>query len=420
MRTHIIVVAILLARPAAAEPCPPPLPGETALSAAAASLAAGTYCELALNISLADLIAVSGNDEPPVQWADSAAWDPIGRQIHFVGRDAGCGATTIPYVHMTFDDDTSEWSMRADADLFPCGHAYDSNTADPVTGTFYFRRFSDGFVNIRDGDSWLATPTIGDNNSTSPAVGMTYFPELQLPGSLELGGLVIAVGPSVYVLPRNDDVWQEFVLPTPIGNLATMVEYNPITHTVLMGGGNDFTTTLHLMDASGNMSSLPPAPVDIWTNGTEGSLVAADPVSGQFVVFVFNRKQSSWWTMTEAGGWQPIDHDMPTLTGYSFQAPLSNYGVITYFDALLPAMYVYKPATSVVSGEGEGEGAEGEGEGAEGEGEGAEGEGDGAEGEGEGTAQPVGSVGCTCSTSTSSSWAWMLSMLCCLSLRRRL
>ncbi|MEZ4223256.1 MAG: hypothetical protein R3B13_20090 [Polyangiaceae bacterium] len=335
---------------ALAAPCAAPPSGQSALYAAAAALAPGQACELKPNLGKAALESAGGGI--PVQWTDSGAWDPIKRRIHFIGRDAGCGNASRPYVHLQYDDDSSTWSLESIPAIGPCGHAYDANTADPVTGTFYFRAYGEGKAHAWNGSAWSATADVS-GSSSSPAIGLAYFPELKLGAATTAGGLVWAQANQLYVLPRGASSWTTVALPSPIGGYHNVAEYNPALGFMVFGGGNDATDVLYRMDADGKLTQLKSTPVALWTHGSEGTYLSVDPVAGHFLVYSFGQGTDGWWEFdAQTDVWANLSGP-PQLSRYSFQVPIPDYGVVVMFDEVPPGgseptLWVYRHQSSVL------------------------------------------------------------------------
>ncbi len=327
--------SLLVAGSAAADTCPPPAPGETALYAAAAALAPGESCELMPSLGGAELEAVAGGR--PVQWADSAAWDPVARRIHFIGRDAGCGSAERPFVHMQYDDATSSWSLEPIPPISPCGHAYDASAVDPTTGIYYFRAYSESTVWGLHGSTWSSTPSVEGPAGSSPAIGLIHFSGLRLPGWSESGALVWADRDQLLVLARGATKWRAIALPTPIGWYSNFAEHDPVHGVAIFGGGNDAGRTVVRLDADGSVTTLGAAPVELGVHGESGAFVSVDPVRGEFLVYSFGNGTDGWWTLDAvADVWTPLE-GLPELSLYSFQVPITDYGVVAFFDEAPPS-----------------------------------------------------------------------------------
>jgi uncharacterized protein (TIGR03382 family) len=337
-------IAVALPSSAAAAPCPTPAPGETALHAAATALAPGETCEIPVSLGEDELRAAGGGIA--VQWTDSGAWDPIARAIHFVGRDAGCGDTSRPFVHLRFDDDLSTWSLEPVPPIPPCGHAYDGNTVDPETGDFFFRDYTDSVAWRWGGGSWTATPEV-PGDASSPAIGLAYFPELTIAGTSTPGGLVWSQTDRLFVLPRGASDWTTIALPAPIGDYQSFAEHDPVDHVLVFGGGNSADRVVYRMGADGALTLLGAAPIDLGIHGENGTYVSVDPVSGQFLVYTFGDTRG-WWTFDAiADAWAPLEGP-PLLSEYAFQVPIARYGVIAMFDQQAHTLFVYRHRASAV------------------------------------------------------------------------
>src|SRR5690606_27835205 len=91
-------------------------------------------------------------------WGGSAIWDPVRRQVRWVGkRDGG----TYSYHHIIYDEIRNTWEKQLASPSFPTwGHGYDHNAVDSATGTSYFRPFNEPDVYKWDGATWQPLPQL--------------------------------------------------------------------------------------------------------------------------------------------------------------------------------------------------------------------------------------------------------------------
>ncbi|MEM6957328.1 MAG: MYXO-CTERM sorting domain-containing protein [Myxococcota bacterium] len=347
----LLPLAFAVAATAHAQRCPDPADGTTALFTAASTLEAGERCYLETNLTYDGLRSVG--EGPPVQWADSGGYLRGSRELHFIGRDAGCGGA--PYVHIVYDERSNRWNAER-APFNPCGHSYDHIAVDPEGNRLFFREYAEAHVNIYEDGEWTRTPDLGGWTQT-PAVGIAYMPDFE-DGN---GAIVWAQDRRVAVLVDGEGRWREFDLPTDIGAYHNVAEYSPGANAVLLGGGNGAGDVLYRFDPGGALTRMPSAPVGIGIHGSRGTFVSAVPTSSEFLVYRFEEMDGGggqWWRFDiDAENWGRTSAP-PALSGRSFQAPITDYGVVAFFDSRPPmggepVLWIYReqdsdlpPATS--------------------------------------------------------------------------
>jgi hypothetical protein len=316
----------------------------TVLSDAAAALQPGHFVEISNTGLTGDDLMPDNDGGSILDWSDSGAWDPVLRKFYYVGKEAGCTST---YRNIVYDEATNSWSYGPVPLSSGCGHGYDGNAADPVTGTHYFRPYDSNTIYKRSGSGWTAvTPTMTGSPSivggiAKSATGLLYSDVVQ----------------DVYYNASQQKV-QVSISGGLLGDYHSMAEYNPRHDVLWIGGGNSSRVMyrVNIVGGSPVRVRLNDAP---WTfgvgEGNEKTNFTPDPVSGEFVVYRkqtgtfygYNIMTDTWRTLGQSG-----DGNMPPLpTGNNttpVAAPISTHGVIMYIAhrGNNATVYLYKHAAS--------------------------------------------------------------------------
>jgi hypothetical protein len=317
------------------------------LSSAAAALQPGRYAALSTGLTGNDLYPdLPDTGGSMLDWADSGAWDPVGHRFLYVGKKAGCSST---YRNIVYDETSNSWSYGPVPITSGCGHGYDGNTSDPVTGTFFFRPYSSLTIYKFTGSSWTSLPSLPSGANTC-CTGIAKSPY----------GLLYS--DFAYDVYYNDATGQRVVVNVgstypsypPIGDYNTIAEYDPVHDVFLIGGGNGSRAMYKVTIVNGSpvRTRLGDAPFDFGTGEIPPHTnIQADPVTGEFIVYRkatgqfygYNITTDTWRLLGTSGdGKMP---PLPTGDGTSpIGAPVYNYGVIMYIthDFSNAAVYIYK------------------------------------------------------------------------------
>lgn len=324
----------------------PAVASASVLSDAAAALQPGRYVAISTGLTAADLQPDSPGGSI-LDWADSGVWDPVQRRFMYIGKEAGC---TSQYRNIVYDEASNTWSYGPLPLSVGCGHGYDGNTADPVTGTHYFKPYDSVNIYKRNGASWTTLPSL----PRAVIAGIAKSPT---------GLLYADLLNDVYY---NDATGTRTVVnvattyPTfpPIGDYHSINEYDRVHDVFLVGGGNNSLAMYRVAIVNGTpvRTRLTNAP---WEYGVgeydQHTNIVSDPVTGEFIIYRkmtgifygFNIMTDTWRQIGVSGdGKMP---PLPTAHGTSpVVAAVSNYGVIMYVaqNGSSAAVYLYKHAAA--------------------------------------------------------------------------
>jgi hypothetical protein len=314
------------------------------LPALAGNMAVNEWCQLATvnNSGLSDVMGDVGEGGYISEYANSAAWDPINEKFHFIGAHHG---TTYIGRHVVYARATNAWTQstwpggcQSGTASSPCfNHAYDHNTVDPSTGDVYWRHYNDG-RNVRrgtgQGTTWSMLPPIPAQQGQCCLV-MKWFPER--------GGLVwVEPDWGAFLWTKATNTWTRIADTSQnetslvdlsgmgVSNTSLTGMYSPTKRVMIVAG----QTSVWKLDAAGAWAQLAAAPVALGTNRTS---LAADPVSGDFVIMSNGSTTMRRLNPDGGGSWSTISANVPlALTELNgpgdglVNAPITNYGVIMY------------------------------------------------------------------------------------------
>lgn len=277
-------------------------------------------------------------------WTNSGVWDPIRKQVRWIGGPGTCCSSSPTFKMITYDEATDSWSVTP-TPYTGSGHGYDGNTINPATGLHYFGQKDEPQVRVWDGAAFSLLPASPVSSMTTPS--LTWFPEI----NSGAGGLLF-MGDEGKLAWYNGTQWTS-ITGVQLTGYDNFSEYNPVHKVVWLGSGSGS----YKLSADLTLTKLAAAPFSL--EGNACALHSCDPVSGLYIVT--NLANNSWWTfdiMTDT--WAPMtgmsgQPDFGTSCGGSgnnqFQVPIPDYGVILYMDHnTTPAsVYLYKPARSTAA-----------------------------------------------------------------------
>lgn len=312
------------------------------LAALAASAHASALSELAASLAPGQWGVLKPSGASTIggglitSYGDSASWDPVRRRLHFVGSDH-----QFPYDHAVWDEASNAWIEGASFPGIPfstlfVGHAFDGNAADPVTGDVYYRLRDDtpGAAGVdifrfsAAAGSW--TPAADNPLETDegglPAQGIAYFPELD-------GGSLVWIVNSGQVYRCQSPcaapgAWSKLAdLGEAFGTWG-FAEYNAVRKVVLFGSGA--TGRLYKLSSSGAVTRLADLPAAIYDGGGFNGHVAADPVTGTFIVLTAGASKACRTFDVDTGVWGSCPAPPAALAGSSAAAAIAAHGVIAF------------------------------------------------------------------------------------------
>jgi hypothetical protein len=335
-----------------------PRPSEAGTVATlAASMSPGTFAEVTSmggfdnGLVLVPLDLGCTVSDYITQFADKAAWDPVGDRVLFVGSTHGnCYAGRF----VVYAETTNSWSVGAyppgicqsGTSTNPCfSHGYSHSTADPSNGDFYYRHYQSGRIYRYRGGSWSQMASL-PTSSLQCCGALEFFPDL---GRMifvdgDWGVWSYNPGANSWTLVANTNGAGPSGLPNlPMSAYNNFAVYDRVDRVLFFGGGGN----IYKMTASGSITSVRSAPVSL---GVTHSVVAADPVSGDLLVL----SGSNMYQYDVAGdAWAALPAAVPApLRGMNgvgdglLQVPISEHGVVMYikYNFTNSKVYLYKHA----------------------------------------------------------------------------
>jgi hypothetical protein len=322
----------------------------------AAQMQPGTWAELDTNNFFVGEKNIFEPDGPGniLEYANNAAWDPVSRQLVMLGS-AHHGDFYPKFVK--YSEDTNTWTSPSYPG-FVVVHAYDHQALDPTTGIYYHRAPGASTIyqyNTRT-STWSGTLTIPLPSGTfiPCCAALEYFPEM--------GRLIFINGEGNGELYLFNPTTGQWTVRAPLnvfmGTYHNIAEYLPVHKVLIFGGGNDSPSypgdqsrMLYKMDSAGNITRITDAPVGI---GINQSVVTADPVSGNFLVFSSNGSIHEYNPATNM--WSLLSGPPHTLVNRygdleSVAIPIPNHGVVMVLkaDGDQSKVYLYKRPSGVTS-----------------------------------------------------------------------
>ena len=312
----------------------PAFPGQSKrseLSKLATDMKPGAWAELKTNGYNDDLLKVQNHHI--LEYTDTAVWDPRSRQILFVGQGHYSAVKFIAYSEA---DNTwkllptpSWWKGDAKTGKGPIGHAYNNNAIDPARGILYHHQSATRLVHRYDiaKEAWSTLPEI-KGAAIGHGTALVYFPEMK--------GLIRVYSGTVHFYDEDKDTWSVLKEKLPMGPYHNIAKYSPPHKAVVLGAGNG-SKDLHLLDAKGQFTRLPPAPFVIRISSTT---LTIDPVSGDVLVINREDKAKQFFTLDLAKKeWKQLP-DAPIMDGVA--APVGTYGVNFFFSPRPTKVFLYK------------------------------------------------------------------------------
>jgi hypothetical protein len=307
--------------------------GDTYLAQQASTMSAGQWKQITTNGLSTSLFVTGANNT--LDYMDKGAYDPIKKQIRFIGN----GHLEELRWHQ-YDEVTNTWSNLVPS-WYGGGavweHGYQHNACDPATGDFYYRSYNNTQIRRfnRATGAWSNLP---DSGAMEIAGGIEWLPTIGAQG-----GLVFHVGTNVRVWNKSTNAWSAASTSLsgagPYHNAAVL---NRVTNEVYFGGGNG-SGTVWKINGSGSVTALASCPVAF---GIGQSVTTVCPVSGNMLVLNSNTSAykfngSAWSALSMAGA--------PSFGSISAGSkivaiPVAAHGVILFLFGGAPAVWLYKHA----------------------------------------------------------------------------
>jgi hypothetical protein len=190
--------------------------------------------------------------------------------------------------------------------------------------------------------TWSELPSNDALEYVQCCAGIEYFPGL---GLIWVQGGETSAGGGVFRFDESQNQWLRLAKDLPMGNYQQSATYSAAHQVMLFGGGA--SSALYQLDATGEVTALPDAPIAF---GTMSAILTVDPVGGDFLLFGEDGSFRSYdpsdgsWTL-EPGS----DFFAPVLGSESaiwqvVAAPIDTYGVVMFikFNFDQSQVYLYK------------------------------------------------------------------------------
>lgn len=311
------------------------LSAQTELAKTAAKMTARSFRPLLTQGWTGDLIKTGAVSDVIFAFSDNATWDPVSKQILFLGCPH-----YAPWRFPVYKEETNTW--RSEALPASCmslggsaciGHAYDHNTVDTKRGHFYALQF-DLFRFKTAENTWETLNPAGTKPSTGFGMAFDYFPDLDK--------IVHVFGGNVSLLDVPTLTWSALRSGLEMGGYHNMMEYDPVHHLMVFGGGNG-SSTLHKMDTLLNITKLSTPPLTV---GIPGTIMTADPVTGRLLIMGDNKFYA---LDAQADEWELLSDDVSKMPGMSnfldnsvVAAPISDYGVNVFLSNYMYPVLLYR------------------------------------------------------------------------------
>ena len=295
------------------------------LSDAAEALQPGEWTELQTQGYGESLLSACKGGSTIFEWANKAVWDPVNREVHYVGQGHIACAK-----HIRYNEGSNTWSTAASpSGIGQFGHGYEHNAINPLNGDFYYRNYASDQIEKYGAasKSWSALPRIGTNTQVAGAIA--YSPEAD--------GLLFVDGDyGVWFYSNSSNSWSLVANTTLVVNggkpklsmasYHNFASYNPADKVIYFGGGNG-SKNVYKFDANRNVSQIAGSPVSI---GINSAITVPDPSSGKQLVFAnngsiyaYNSQANSW---SSAGSHPVMSHALD----WRVATPISTHGVIMF------------------------------------------------------------------------------------------
>jgi hypothetical protein len=311
--------------------------GSSALRVQANAMEAGQWIELTTTGLTPAMFRDGANNT--LDYMDKGAYDPIGKQIRFIGQSHYGDQRWHSY-----DEPSNTWATLPDPPwdtggaAYPnfIGHGYQHNTVDPATGDFFYRQFGATQPRAfqRSTGTWSQLPA---SQATSIAGGLEWLPSIGAQG-----GLILHAGSEVHRWDKAANAWTRFTGLSGAGPYHNTA-LRSVPHGVcLLGGGNNSNKLWKIAGSAGPVSCADSPE----TFGIGQSITTADPVSGDLIIIKSNSAaygysvtSNTWYAMNMANA--PVFGAINS--GSKIMAiPIAAYGVVMFLFGNAAKVYLYK------------------------------------------------------------------------------
>lgn len=306
----------------------------TYLGTQASTMSAGEWKQITTTGLSTSLFITGANNT--LDYMDKGAYDPIYKQIRFIGN----GHLEELRWHQ-YDEGTNTWSNLSPPSWYPGGgvfeHGYQHNTIDPATGDQYYRSFNDTQIRHynRATGVWANLP---DSGAMEIAGGIEWLPTIGTSG-----GLVFHVGTNVRYWNKATNTWSTASTSlSGAGDYHNAAVLNRVTNEVYFGGGNGSVKTWKI-NGSGTLTAQADASAGY---GIGSAITTACPTSGNMLIFrgggvAYRFNGTSWASisMTGAPSFSAVDAGSKIVA-----IPIAAHGVIMFLLGGTPAVWLYRHA----------------------------------------------------------------------------
>jgi hypothetical protein len=270
----------------------------------------------------------SGCNDLLLNYADKGLWNPLTREIHFLGK-----GHLAELKHLNYGEATNKWLREAKPswdcgrsdNCYSLGHGYEHTSLNPANGDIYARLLtSEVFKWNRLTKVWTALPGAP---TLEVAIAIEYFPEL---GGLVMVGTRNNTG-EVHLYRESTKTWSQLAGGLSMGPYHNVASYNPVHKVVIFGGGNG-SSQLYRLDASGAVTPIANAPVGV---GIMQSIFTVDPASGRQLLFSsgggfyeYDVATNRWSTLSSSG--VPLFASTENRIWMRVAVPISTHGVVAF------------------------------------------------------------------------------------------
>lgn len=296
----------------------------TTLSDAAAIMKSNSWRPL-LAGGTAHFTTSNGVGNMPIfVWANKGCWDPVTKQILFMGCPH-----QMPVNFVIYDEASNLWRDEVvPTEGNPTmGHAYDANAMDDSGNYYHLYPVGDAPLWKYNTQTriWSRVPEAGAKPVTSYGTSLNYFPEMH--------SLILTYG-TVSRFDLRTNTWQSLG-SVPMGAPHNLSAYDPVHHCMILGGGNN-SGQMYKLDSTGVLTALKPAPFFLAVGG-----LTCDPVTGTFLYLndslrALDMETEEWHALCKTPFTQPSNAYVA--------CPIRDYGVIAYVGVGQYSCLLYKYA----------------------------------------------------------------------------